>query len=455
MAQKFVNKFLIASILLSGIVGVTGLIYSIGTLQIEKDNCYAMLLSATDEACSKIESNFKNDKASLRMLAKVIGQSEDLESNEVNNQMGTYAVNNYITNIAILDSDNKILQSRHSNVENNVISFEKEVVKGEHISNLQPSTFLKDKYVLRNYIPIGDGNGIRGLLFTELDVAALVKAWSPSIYEGQTVFCIADRNTEEIVVNGWNQDYQTLSDIQNQEIITGIKAKEEGYSEITLNNETYFITYKPMNIENWDMIIIVKADIVLAPAKKINTNLMHYFLSFVFIFIIYLVWVMRCNYLAVKEAKENANKDALTGLLNRNSYEEYCSQYSSGKIHCIYIDVNGLHEINNEKGHMAGDMMLKFIADVLKESFKNEKIFRIGGDEFLIFSQDEISILSNIMQTIDSEISSCNYHISYGLAEGADLKNVIKEAEVLMYTMKKEYYEKLGKEIRNKLDVSD
>ncbi len=455
MAQKFVDKFLIASVLLSSIVGVTGVIYGISTLKIEKDNCYATLLSTTDEACSKIESNFKNDKASLRMLAKVIGQSEDLESNEVNNQMGTYAVNNYITNIAILDADNKILQSRHANVENNVISFEEEVAKGEHISNLQLSTFLKDKYVLRNYIPIGNRSGIRGLLFTELDVDALVKAWSLSIYEGQTAFCIADRNTEEIVVNGWNHDYQTLSDIQNEEIVTGIKNKEEGYSEIILNNEEYLITYKPMNIENWDIIIIVKSDIVLAPAKKININLIHWLLSCMIIFIIYLIWVMRCNFIAIKEAKENANKDALTGLLNRNSYEEYCSNYCNGKIRCIYIDVNGLHEINNEKGHMAGDMMLKFIADILKDYFKNEKIFRIGGDEFLIFSQEAMVVLNDVMKNIDSEITSCNYHISYGLAEGVDLKNVIKEAEILMYTMKKEYYEKLGKEVRNKLDVAD
>ena len=98
--------------------------------------------------------------------------------------------------------------------------------------------------------------------------------------------------------------------------------------------------------------------------------------------------------------------------------------------------------------------MLKFVADILKNSFKNEKIFRIGGDEFLIFSQEATDILNNIMQNVDSEITSRNYHISYGLAEGVDLKNVIKEAEILMYAMKKEYYEKLGKEVRNKLDVT-
>ncbi|MBR4320339.1 MAG: GGDEF domain-containing protein [Oscillospiraceae bacterium] len=454
MAQKFINKFLIASVLLSLIIGIIGVIYGIDTINIEKENCYKTLLSATDEACSKIESNFKNDRASLRMLSKVIVQSEDLESNEVNNQIGTYAVNNYITNIAILTEDNKILQSRHANVENTVISFEEEAAKGEHISNLQPSAFLKGKYVLRNYVPIGDRSVIKGLLFTELDVDALVKAWSPSIYEGEADFCIADRNTEEIVLNSSNYAYQTLADIQNESVRTGIKNKQEGYSETTLNNESYFITYKPMNIENWDFLIIVKSDSVLAPARKINTNLMYLMLAFLIIFILYLIWIMRCNLAAIKEAKENANKDALTGLLNRNSYEEYCSHYDSSEIKCIYIDVNGLHEINNEKGHMAGDKMLQFVADMLKEAFPNEKIFRIGGDEFLIFSQETLEELKTSMLKTGVEISACHYHISYGFAEGTDLKNVIKQAEILMYAMKKEYYERLGKEVRNKLDTA-
>ena len=42
MVQKFINKFLIASVLLSSIVGVTGVSYSINTLEIEKDNLLAL-----------------------------------------------------------------------------------------------------------------------------------------------------------------------------------------------------------------------------------------------------------------------------------------------------------------------------------------------------------------------------------------------------------------------------
>lgn len=49
--------------------------------------------------------------------------------------------------------------------------------------------------------------------------------------------------------------------------------------------------------------------------------------------------------------------DLLTGLFNRNSYERKLKVYSSmcnQVFACIYVDVNGLHEINNTKGHVAG-----------------------------------------------------------------------------------------------------
>ena len=49
--------------------------------------------------------------------------------------------------------------------------------------------------------------------------------------------------------------------------------------------------------------------------------------------------------------------DLLTGLFNRNSYERKLKVYSSmcnQVFACIYVDVSGLHEINNTKGHVAG-----------------------------------------------------------------------------------------------------
>ena len=242
-----------------------------------------------------------------------------------------------------------------------------------------------------------------------------------------------------------------LNDIPSSIITNGVVNKDTGYTKMVLNEKEIFVAYTPMSIENWSMLIAVDSDIVLESADATNTHLLNYLLISLFIFIIYLVWIMRCNILAIREARESANKDALTGLNNRNSYEEFCSKKLEKNISCIYIDVNGLHEINNEKGHLAGDLMLKFIADMLSCDFKEEKIFRIGGDEFIIFSDSELDILIDKMKSLSEDIVKSNYHISYGIYRGTDLKTIIKQSEVLMYDMKKKYYEDLGKEVRNKL----
>ena len=52
---------------------------------------------------------------------------------------------------------------------------------------------------------------------------------------------------------------------------------------------------------------------------------------------------------------------------------------------CVYIDANGLHELNNERGHEAGDLMLRFVADSLMEQFPKGSLYRVGGDEFVVF----------------------------------------------------------------------
>lgn len=139
--------------------------------------------------------------------------------------------------------------------------------------------------------------------------------------------------------------------------------------------------------------------------------------------------------------------DILTGLKNRNSYEMDLETYFGGKyrnIACIYIDANGLHELNNEKGHDAGDKMLKTVADTIKNTFGSEKTYRIGGDEFVIIitDSDEDYIeprLLSLAATLEKE----DYHVSAGYSWTDDLSQftaVIRKAEQKMYENKREYY---------------
>ena len=58
--------------------------------------------------------------------------------------------------------------------------------------------------------------------------------------------------------------------------------------------------------------------------------------------------------------------DILTGLKNRNYFEimvQEIPERCASNLICVYGDVNGLHEINNNHGHNAGDKMLREVAD--------------------------------------------------------------------------------------------
>ena len=142
--------------------------------------------------------------------------------------------------------------------------------------------------------------------------------------------------------------------------------------------------------------------------------------------------------------------DQMTGLRNRNSYEMRLPLYNTlyqQSICCIYMDVNGLHELNNSQGHKAGDDMLCFIANTALRQFGPHDLYRIGGDEYVAFVMDAPvdSIISDI-KTIRDTITEKGYFTSIGYAfhEGkdVDINKLIIDAETRMYKDKAEFYEK-------------
>ncbi len=98
-----------------------------------------------------------------------------------------------------------------------------------------------------------------------------------------------------------------------------------------------------------------------------------------------------------KEAfKRLATTDPLTGLSNRTHFNYFTHKLSESKNHVkawiIIIDLDKLKKVNDEYGHIAGDEYIKYFANLLKEeSEKNNFInpFRIGGDEFFVFIEND------------------------------------------------------------------
>ena len=157
-----------------------------------------------------------------------------------------------------------------------------------------------------------------------------------------------------------------------------------------------------------------------------------------------------------------ATTDSLTGLLNSASYVKDINRFNElqpDSFGCVYIDVNGLHLLNNRYGHAAGDEMLRYIANTLKEVFYGNRIYRIGGDEFMVFTEGvDADTLNANADILKEKIKPMDYHVATGIAyvhggDVIDVESVVKKAEKRMYKEKARYYQ--NKEIASVSHVVD
>lgn len=163
------------------------------------------------------------------------------------------------------------------------------------------------------------------------------------------------------------------------------------------------------------------------------------------------------NISSYQSLREMGIIDSLTGLLNRNCFERTIENLDKNEyrnVACVYIDANGLHNINNRFGHEAGDNMLKAIAQALQSKFGSDKTYRIGGDEFVAFAfgDSEKQIEENI-ESIKNDIEKQGYSISYGVSfseVSTNAERFIKQAERNMLDNKYSYYHK--KSVENNKD---
>ena len=159
------------------------------------------------------------------------------------------------------------------------------------------------------------------------------------------------------------------------------------------------------------------------------------------------------SYILEVKLQEISRIDQLTQMRNRNAFEfehDLIPSLCKNTLGIIYIDVNGLHEVNNEQGHDAGDKMLKYIASEVKNTFSEDFSYRIGGDEFIAFSIDpNEEYLQISIQEMVTKVEQNDYHIAIGFeiaqTKHLDLEGLIVSAENKMLNNKNTYYKNIAK----------
>lgn len=151
----------------------------------------------------------------------------------------------------------------------------------------------------------------------------------------------------------------------------------------------------------------------------------------------------------VKEAEEAGYIDELTTCYNRRAFDVRLEQLSDFHgVFVIFVDVNGLKQINDTQGHLAGDLIIKDLGKMLKAHFGGNDVFRVAGDEFLVLKSNMNPKVFELMvnefrTTIDStHKTSVAIGCSY-TNEAKDIMAVLVEAEKAMYADKRKYYDNL------------
>ena len=139
--------------------------------------------------------------------------------------------------------------------------------------------------------------------------------------------------------------------------------------------------------------------------------------------------------------------DAATGLQNRSSYTRFVEETDPSafiRLSVIYIDVNGLHELNNRLGHAAGDEMLRFVAEACVKQFPQAHVFRLGGDEFLILcpvgTKEEVQ---RWVEQLNATVEAAGYTIACGVEsrmDHFDIEDMVSIADARMLENKADYY---------------
>lgn len=170
----------------------------------------------------------------------------------------------------------------------------------------------------------------------------------------------------------------------------------------------------------------------------------------------------------VKVLEKDSNFDSLTKVFNRRALTSHLNSicentHRNYELHLLILDIDDFKKINDVHGHIAGDKILIFIANILKKTIRDgDKVFRYGGEEFIILlnrisQKDCKTITLRLLELVrKSKLiykgESINVTMSIGstiLMETDTPNTIIARADKALYRAKNSGKDQMQMEINN------
>ena len=235
-------------------------------------------------------------------------------------------------------------------------------------------------------------------------------------------------------------------------------ASQDGFIRLGLDEtraQDYYMTYTPVGMNDWMLCYIVPVN----AAQKNYAFIQEYELIFMLVFCVFVVILI--IYIAYKNNRENirllavAQRDALTGLYNKEYTQKHIEQIlreKSGTHGFVILDVDYFKQVNDNYGHLVGDKVLQTLGSFLQSQFREYDIVgRIGGDEFVILMcnlTDSGAVESKIRKLVKrvrelrvEEMGDRELTISVGISvapeHGSSFMELYRNADMALYETKR------------------
>lgn len=338
------------------------------------------------------------------------------------------------------------------------VDFQAEAARGICISGRVESFWDPGELVLYHAVPVErDGRAI-AILYGIVSLEPLSHTFEVDAYGGAAFVMVSDGDSGDILLDTWHNTLGNMSEMGGRKMLGGYtheqtqKNMREG-----LPGEMRFVSrstgdilhlhYEPMGVNNWSVTLGVSEEVALSDMRPYVTSLYQMTMLVGLVLLLYMAYVVWYLLSDRRSIYRESITDQCTGLKNRSAYEKHLRETAAHRFDsaaCVYVDANGLHEVNNAQGHAAGDRLLRTVAQCLRARFPETEVYRIGGDEFVVFpvGLDEAECrrrMSGAMEALAGE----GYSISYGVACGTDeigLSGLVHEADSAMLGSKRAYY---------------
>lgn len=445
---------------------ISFLLYS-EIMRLEEKRCWQELGTTAQTVKREITTKFEDEIVKLHLIETMMLEDDYLDVESIERlHIDMLEPTTIFSRIDVLYPDNILVSNGIKHSVEHSIDYEQLKEKGEYLTSRRTDE-QTGKECVYYVLPVVKDDEIRAVIIGVIDAMGLAEIFQPLIYNGEANVCIIDADDGAYIMDSWHDTLENLYAQTERE-----KLKE--YEHIDLQDEMknlrtgtiafvsrttgkpLYMYYMPMDIHNWQLAIFVQESVVFKYLFSIQKLFVLVGITEVILLVLYFGWNIRTvkqlerSNAEISRRKEQLKrisyKDMLTSMYNRNKYTEVKNALREKlleNVGIIYMDLNGLKQINDSQMHEAGDRYICNAAHVILNVF-DEKSYRIGGDEFVVLADGiEQAEFMEKVTVLQENMKKEKISISIGIAwkeKCEDLGNLLKCAEEEMYKDKDAYY---------------